>query len=74
MYDEVLPLRKGVVIAESVHQDPDDPNTVIVYHQYADLSTAQEFLASLSNGENQAVLAKAGVQLDTLEMWIGENV
>ena len=74
VYDEVLPLREGVVIAESVHQDPDDPNMVIIYHQYKDLSTAQEFLTSVTSGENQEVLRKAGVHSDTLELWVGEDV
>jgi len=63
------------VIAESVHRAPDDPNTVIVYHRYTDLSTAQAYLAALrSNEEFQAVLKKAGVQPETLEMWVGQDV
>lgn len=76
VYDEVAPLRKeGGVIAESVHCDPGDPNTVMVYHQYTDLSTAQEFLAALnSNEELQSVLKKAGVKPETLEVWIGEDI
>ena len=73
VYDEALPLREGIVTAESVHQDPDDPNTVIVYHQYPDLQTGQAFLDSATKGENQEVLMRAGVQPETLEIWVGED-
>jgi len=75
VYDEVAPLRKeGGVIADSVHRDPDDPNTAIVYHQFADLSTAQEFFAAMNGEELESVLKNAGVKLDTLEYWVGEDV
>ena len=75
MYDEVAPLRKeGGLIAESVHRDADDPNTVIVYHQFTDLSATQEFMAAMNKAEFQAVLKNAGVQPETLEMWVGEDV
>ena len=74
-YDEVAQLRKdGGVIAESVHRAPDDPNTVIVYHQYTDLSKAQGFVAAVSTGELQSVLKKLGVKLETLEVWVGQDV
>lgn len=73
VYDEVRPLREGIVIAESVHQDPEDPNTVIVYHQYPDLSTAQAFLARFGSDDKevQEVLIRAGVQPETMEVWVG---
>jgi hypothetical protein len=75
VYDEVAPLRKeGGLMAESVHRASDDPNTVIVYHQFPDLSTAQEFIAGMSGEEFQAVLKNAGVKPETLEMWVGEGV
>ena len=75
VYDEVAPLRKdGGVIADSVHRGADDPNTVIVYHQFGDLSATQEFMAAMNKAEFQAVLKNAGVQPETLEMWVGEDV
>ncbi|MFQ5435820.1 MAG: cyclase [Anaerolineae bacterium] len=76
VYDENIPLRKedSDLIAESVHRDPDDPNTIIVYHQYADLSTAQKFLAAMNDEAFQTILAEAGVQPETLEIWVGEDV
>lgn len=76
VYDEVIPLRKeGGVITESTHRDPDDPNTVIGYHQFADLSTAQAFIAAMKgNEEFQSVLKKAGVKPETIEMWVGEDI
>lgn len=75
VYDENVPLRKeGGLIAESVHRDPDDPNTVIVYHQFADLSTTKEFIAAMNKEEFQSVLKNAGVKPETLEMWVGEDV
>ena len=75
VYDEVAPLRKdGGLIADSVHRAPDDPNTVIVYHQFQDLSIAQEFIAGMSGEEFQSVLENAGVKPETLEMWVGEDV
>ena len=74
-YDGNGPLRnEGGVIADSVHCDPDDPNTVLVYHQFADLSTLQQFMAAISDGPLQSVLQKLGVKPETVEVWIGEDV
>ena len=56
-YDGNGPIRnEGGVLADSVHRDPDDPNTVLVYHQFADLSTLQKFMAALTDGPLQPVL------------------
>jgi quinol monooxygenase YgiN len=75
VYDGRVPAAKEEgLIAESVHRDPDDPNTVIVYHQFTDLSATQEFMAAMNKAEFQAVLKNAGVQPETLEMWVGEDV
>ena len=75
MYDEVVPLRKdGGVIADSVHRDPDDPNMVIAYHQFADASTAKAYAARLDSEEFRSMAKTVGIHLDTLEVWIGEDV
>jgi quinol monooxygenase YgiN len=75
VYDGRVPAAKEEgLIAESVHRGADDPNTVIVYHQFGDLSATQEFMAAMNKAEFQAVLKNAGVQPETLEMWVGEDV
>ena len=67
--------KEGGVIADSVHRDPDDPNMIIIYNKYTDLSTAQESIAAMTSSEEwQSVLKKAGVKPETLEMWVGEDV
>jgi quinol monooxygenase YgiN len=75
-YEEMAPRREesGVIVA-SVHRDADDPNTIIAYSQYADLSTAQGLIAALSSNEEfQAVLKKSGVKPETMEVWVSEDV
>lgn len=76
VYDENIPLRKqdSGLITESVHRDPHDPDTIIVYHQYTDLATAQRFAAALSDKAFAAILREAGVEPDTMELWLGEDV
>ena len=75
VYDGRVPAAKEEgLIAESVHRDPDDPNTVIVYHQFGDLSTTQEFVAAMNTEQFQSLLKEAGVKVETMELWIGEDV
>ena len=58
-YDAFAPLQKaGGVIEESVYQDKDDLNEVVVLHRFADRATADTFLAS---GELREAMQQAGV-------------
>ncbi len=70
----VSSLRASIATLESVHRDPNDPNTVIVYHQFGDLSTTQEFVAAMNTEQFQSLLKNAGVKVETIELWIGEDV
>lgn len=75
VYDGRVPAAKEEgLIAESVHRDPDDPNTVIVYHQFGNLNTTQEFVAAMNTEQFQSLLRNAGVKVETMELWIGEDV
>lgn len=59
VYDEVEPIQKaGGVIEESVYQDKDDPNDVLVLHRFASRGAAEAFFAS---AELHAALGRAGV-------------
>ena len=75
VYNEVAPLREaGGVIAASVHRDANDPNTVVVYHQFTDLSALEAWTTTMNEEEFQSALAKAGVKPETLQVWLGEDV
>ena len=59
IYDAFAPVQKaGGVIEESVYQDHQDPNTVLILHRFADRATADAFLAS---GELRETMHRAGV-------------
>ena len=47
------------VIADTVHQLADAPNTVLVLHQFATAAQARGFL---TNREHQAAMQRAGVK------------
>jgi len=58
-YDAFAPTqRAGGVIEESVYQDKDDPNEVLVLHRFGDRVKADAFLAS---GELRDAMKSAGV-------------
>lgn len=64
------------VIASNVLRDLDDPNLVIVHQQFADAETAKAFEAMLhGDGFRKGdPVVKGGVILDTMEVWLGEDV
>jgi len=70
-YDEFAPVRKkrGVTRA-TVHHDPDDPNTIIVTHQFTDMKAVSEFVNS---EELKSAMEKAGVSSPP-EFWFGEDI
>ena len=76
VYDEAGPavLKEGGVLADSVHRDLDDPNMVTVYHQFGDASTAKAFAARLDSDEFRAMAQETGVHLETVEVWLLEDV
>jgi quinol monooxygenase YgiN len=58
-YDAFAPTqRAGGVIEESVYQDKDDPNEVLVLHRFANREKADAFLAS---AELRDTMMSAGV-------------
>jgi quinol monooxygenase YgiN len=58
-YDAFAPTqRAGGVIEESVYQDKDDPNEVLVLHRFADRDKSAAFLAS---AELRETMKSAGV-------------
>ncbi len=71
VYDELGAVRKqnGVTTA-SIHRDPKDPNTVIVVHQFRDLTEATRFADSK---DLKSAMEKAGVS-GPPEFWLSEDV
>lgn len=70
-YDKFARRRKAVgVKSASVHIDPNDPNTVIVTHQFEDGHAAMAYAKS---EELKSAMAKAGV-LGKPDIWFGEDV
>lgn len=70
-YDGLGSVRKQKgVTAASVHRDPNDPNTIIVMHQFKDLDAATGFASS---EELKSAMAKAGVTSPP-EIWFSEDI
>jgi len=69
-------VKQNGVIASTVLRDLDDPNLVIVHHEFADASTAKAFMALVDSDlfRKGDPVKKGGVILETLEMWSGEEV
>ena len=74
-YDEGAQMRKeNNVLADNVYRDPDDPNMFIVQLQFADVSAAKAQAARLNSDEFRSAIKSMGVHLETLGVWIGEDV
>lgn len=60
------------VLAHSLHRNPDDPNTLMVYHQFPDMTTLKSYVAFVEAlpGEMKNFFAVPG----TVEWWVGEDV
>lgn len=63
-------LKDHGVIANSIHRSLDNPNSIMIYHQFADQAALNAFLALVE--ASQDVFIEAGVL--TTEMWYGEDV
>lgn len=60
VYDDFAPVQKeGGVLSESVHRAKDDPNNVLVVHQFATMAEAEAFFA---NSELADAMKRAGVE------------
>ncbi len=70
-YDGLGSVRKQKgVTAASVHRDANDPNTIIVMHQFKDMNAATGFASS---AELKSAMANAGVT-DPPEIWFSEDI
>lgn len=76
LFDETAPqaLDRGGVIEKAVHRNLDNPNEVIVYHKFADVETLNAFMNSLQDDHFQEFAQASGVILDSMTMWVGEDV
>lgn len=71
VYDEFASVRKGKgVTAASVHRDANNPDTVIVTHQFKDMNAATEFVNS---EELKSAMGNAGVN-GPPEFWFGDDI
>ena len=70
-YDEFASVRKEKgLTAASVHRDPNDPDIIIVMHQFKDMNAAKGF----ANSEDlKSAMAKGGVS-GPPEVWFGEDI
>lgn len=70
-YDGLGSVRKQKgVTAASVHRDANDPNIIIVTHQFKDMNAANGFASS---EELKSAMAKAGVA-GAPEIWFSEDI
>ena len=70
-YDEFASVRKEKgVTGASVHSDANDPNTVIVTHQFKDVAAAMAFANS---EELRSAMMDAGVA-GPPEIWFSEDI
>ena len=67
-------LEAGGVLADTVHRNLDDPNSVLVYSQFADAETAKAFVNRLNSDEARDVSAVSGSIVESLTIWVGEDV
>lgn len=77
LYDEGGPMirEKHGVIADSIHRQLDDPNTIIVYHKFESEENLKMHLAAMKSDEFlEGPVKMGGVILETMEVWTGVDV
>jgi hypothetical protein len=69
VYDDFADVqRQGGVVAEEVLRSLDDPNDVLVTHDFDDAASAKAFFAS---EELHDAMSRAGVDGETRLIWMG---
>ena len=67
-------IKDNGVIADSVHRGLEDPNSILVYHQFADVGALDAFKALMDSDEFKEGPEKVGGVLPgTMEIWSGED-
>ena len=77
VYDETPPqvIKEAGIIADRVFRDLDDPNVVVVYHEFETKEKLKAFMALLTSDEfRERAGVAGGALMDTLEVWTGEEV
>ncbi len=70
-YDEFAAVRKVKgVTAASVHRDPNDPDIIVITHQFEDMNAAKGFADS---EDLKLAMENAGVS-GPPETWFGEDI
>ena len=63
------------VIASRVLRDLDDPNLVIVHHEFAETNAAKAFMALMNSDDlREGPVKVGGVIPETVEIWVGKDV
>ena len=71
VYDQFAPTRKKLgVTAAGVYRDADEPNTLVVTHEFKNLDAARAFSGS---EELRSAMTEAGVD-GPPEMWFTEDI
>ncbi|MFO7679120.1 MAG: hypothetical protein R6X34_03635 [Chloroflexota bacterium] len=65
-------MKDNDVLAYSLHRDPNDPNTIMIYTQLPDENALKSYVAFLESlpGEMKNFFAVPG----SVEMWIGNDI
>ena len=75
VYDESAQRRADAgVIADRVFRDLDDPNAVVVYHEFESKEKLNAFTARGTTDEWRERAERVGIMLDTWQVWTGEEV
>jgi len=63
------------VIASRVLRDLDDPNLVVIQHDFAETNAARGFMALMdSDAFREGPVKEGGVIPESVEVWVGEEV
>jgi quinol monooxygenase YgiN len=65
-------MKDNGVLAYSLHRDPNDPNTIMIYTQFPDEKTLKSYVAFMESlpGEMKNFFAVP----ETVEQWIGTDM
>ncbi|MEM7801656.1 MAG: hypothetical protein AAF633_20840 [Chloroflexota bacterium] len=67
-------LKKGGVLTDTVHRNIEDPNSVLVYHQFADTDSLNAFVAFFDSDEAREMSKVTGTIMESINIWVGEDI
>ena len=67
-------LKEKGVLAYSIHRNPNDLNSIMIYHQFADEATSKSYQDWFEEATTARGKEQPEAKIDNLQMWAGQDL